>query len=131
MEAIRNRGFWFDMICFAAIIAVMVTACVQIRKYAGIAYDFGSNIVRTDAKDKGEDILTIEVVIDDTMDITAVAELLQDSGVIANSQAFAVQARLGGYAGKIIPGTYVLNSGMTTEQILAVLTGAEQAEGTV
>ena len=118
MEALRNRGFWFDMICFAAIIVVMVTACVQIRKYAGIAYDFGSNIVRTDAKDKGEDILTIEVVIDDTMDITAVAELLQDSGVIANSQAFAVQARLGGYAGKIIPGTYVLNSGMTTEQIL-------------
>ena len=131
MEALRKRGFWFDMICFAAIIVVMVTACVQIRKYAGIAYDFGSNIVRTDAKDKGEDILTIEVVIDDTMDITAVAELLQDSGVIANSRAFAVQARLGGYAGKIIPGTYVLNSGMTTEQILAVLTGAEQAEGTV
>ena len=67
MEALRNRGFWFDMICFAAVIVVMVTACVQIRKYAGIAYDFGSNIVRTDAKDKGEDILTIEVVIDDML----------------------------------------------------------------
>lgn len=53
-----------------------------------------------------------------------VADLLEERGVIGSAFAFRVGARLDGRAGQIRPGTYELRPGMSTGEILTVVTAA-------
>ena len=79
------------------------------------------------------------VTVSDTDAASAlkVGGILQDLDLISSRYAFAVKARLTGYSHSILPGTYVISSDMTMEQILvklsadpAAVPAGEEQDGT-
>lgn len=63
----------------------------------------------------------ITVEIPEGVGASQVAELLADRGIIASPFAFKLVARFDDRAARIRPGTYVLRSGMSSGEILGVL----------
>lgn len=97
--------------------------------YAGkTAYSFGYGVfnqVPVAAKGQGQDVT---VVVEEGDSVKDVAKTLERRGVIADSDIFRVQEYLSDYRDKIKPGTYILNTEQTTEEILAILS-QENTEG--
>lgn len=87
-----------------------------------MAYQFGYHVFAqqplSDPPGK-EAALTVQEV--DT--IKEIAEILEADGIIPDALVFCVQERLSKYQGELQPGTYVLNSAQTPEEILQILTG--------
>ena len=97
--------------------------------YAGkTAYSFGYavfNQVPVAAKGQGQDI-TVVVKEEDSGERDS--QESGEKGVITDDQVFRIQERISDYHNKIRPGTYILNTEQTTEEILAILS-QENTEG--
>ena len=77
------------------------------------------------AKGQGQDIT---VVVKEEDSVKEIARNLEKKGVITDDQVFRIQERISDYHNKIRPGTYILNTEQTTEEILAILS-QENTEG--
>ena len=109
-------------------ILVYVLVAIAIIYVGKTAYSFGYavfNQVPVAAKGQGQDIT---VVVKEEDSVKDVAKTLERKGVIADDTIFRVQEYLSEYRGKIKPGTYILNTEQTTEEILAILS-QEKTEG--
>ena len=54
--------------------------------------------------------------------------MLEAEGLIRDSKLFFAQLKLSAYSGKLLPGTYTLNTSMTGKEMIAVMgTGAEES----
>ena len=75
-----------------------------------------------DSEGNGHDVT---IVIDEEADsMAALGKLLERHGLIENANIFRVQELFSAYHDETIePGTYILSTEMTTEEILGVLTG--------
>jgi UPF0755 protein len=82
----------------------------------------GLTFLRGSPQTTGNQPVTIE--IPEGAGAGQVADLLEQRGVIASALAFRIGARLDGRAGQIRPGTYELRPGMSTGEILTLLTAA-------
>lgn len=85
------------------------------------AYDFGYAIfdqVPVDDEDHGEDVT---VVIKDGASVYQIGKILKSKGLIEDAKVFVVQETLSNYKDKLQSGTYILNTSMTTDEMLAVL----------
>lgn len=69
----------------------------------------------------------VQVTIPEGSGTRDIAALLEESGVIRSATAFTAAAALDGRSGQIQPGTYTLNPGWSTQQILDVLAAGEPA----
>ncbi len=49
--------------------------------------------------------------------------MLKENGLIKDVSVFVVQEKLSEYSGEIKPGVYVLNTSMTAEEMIAVMSG--------
>lgn len=97
---------------------LVVIAIIYVGK---TAYSFGYavfNQVPVAAKGQGQDIT---VVVKEEDSVKDVAKTLKRKGVIADDTIFRVQEYLSDYHEQIKPGTYILNTEQTTEEILAIL----------
>ena len=63
----------------------------------------------------------VQVVIPEGVGAGGVADILHEAGVISNATLFRAQARFDERASRIIPGTYELTPGMSTGEILEVI----------
>ena len=70
----------------------------------------------------------ITVVVKEEDSVKEIARNLEKKGVITDDQVFRIQERISDYHNKIRPGTYILNTEQTTEEILAILS-QENTEG--
>ncbi len=104
------------------VFAVLVVMFVY--KGAMLAYDYGYRVFAEEPVDSepGRDI---EVAIDESMDAKAIGKLLESKGLINDGNLFYLQNILSKYKGDLLPGTYVLNTSMTTEEMMAVLSETE------
>ena len=85
------------------------------------AYDFGYAIfdqIPVDDEDHGEDVT---VVIKDGASVYQIGKILKSKGLIKDAKVFVVQESLSNYKDKLQSGTYILNTSMTTDEMLAVL----------
>jgi cell division protein YceG involved in septum cleavage len=57
-----------------------------------------------------------------------IAKLLKANGLIEDTTLFCAQMRLFGYHGKVIDGTYVLNTSQTSRQMMELITTTAPAE---
>lgn len=104
------------------VIKVIVIAVVVIFVFrtATAAYDFGYRVF-ADKPVSTSGGRTITIGIAESADIKDIAEMLQEKGLIEDSRLFIIQELLSAYHDKIIPGIYDLNTGMTAEEMLAVM----------
>ena len=118
-------GSVFGM-AFKIIAAVLIVMFVY--KYAFLAYDYGYRLFGEKPITSGEG-RTVTVTIPEGADAQKVGEILETKGLIRDSQLFVLQELLSDYHGEVLPGEFELNTSMTAEEMLAVLsTEPEQEE---
>ncbi len=109
----------------AAVLIVMFT-----YKYALLAYDYGFRIFGETPLTSGEG-RTVTVTIEEDDDVKTIGKRLENKGLIRDGELFVLQELISDYHNEILPGTYELNTSMTAEQMMEVMsTVPEPVEGT-
>ena len=108
------------------IVAVVVIA-MFIYKGATMAYDYGYRVFAEEPVDAAPG-LDMDVVIEDGMGPKEIGNLLESKGLIKDGTLFYLQNILSKYAGDLKGGSYTLNTSMTTEEMMAVISGEEITE---
>jgi UPF0755 protein len=101
-----------SLIFYGVVIALVLSA---IRW----GYQFGYNVFNGKPKTNGPEI-AIQYTVEEEQSIRSIAEDLKKKGLIEDSWVMIVQKVF--YEYNIIPGTYELNSGMTSREILEWMT---------
>lgn len=116
---------------FGAILKLVVAVAVVFVIYRGaaICYDYGYRIFTEPAMTKEETSRTIQVTVTEDMSVMDIGEMMQNKGLSRDGKLFALQYLLSEYREDVRPGTYEVNTAMTSEQIMAAMVPtAEEAE---
>lgn len=109
-------------------VAVIAGAIVFIFRGATQAYDFGYRVF-ADQPVSVTGGRTITVGIAENASVKDIAQMLQEKGLIEDSNLFIVQELLSAHHGKILPGIYDLSTEMTAGQMLEIVsTPVEEAD---
>ena len=106
-------------------VALVILAIIYIMKFAGKAYDFGYRIFAEEpmSAPPGRDV-TVTVTDSDAQ--ADIIQMLEDKGLIRDHTLFTIQKKLSIYKDDIDPGSYVLNTCMTTDEMLEILVGTDE-----
>lgn len=101
-------------------IVLAVIVIMFVYKGATVAYDYGYRVFAEEPVDiaPGRDI---DVVVSEGMDAKSIGQLLESKGLIKDGTLFYLQNILSKYSGDLKAGSYVLNTSMTTEEIMEEL----------
>lgn len=107
-------------------ILLLVLVIFGICYLAKQAYSFGYRVYTEEPMEEepGTDVL---VEVTSGMNDRQIGEMLQKKGLIRDASLFVVQLKISAYADDIKPGTYVLNTSMTAEEMCGNM-AAEQEE---
>ena len=110
---------------------VVVAALVLmfIYRYSIVAYDYGYRIFGEEAVDQepGRDV-SVEILEDDSVE--EIGQMLEAKGLIRDAKLFVIQEKLSGFENGITPGAYELNTAMTVEEMLEILTAVTEETDT-
>lgn len=101
-------------------VVVLAGAVMLIMRGVGEAYDFGYRVFK-DEPVSANNGRTITVGIAENSSVKDVAAMLMDKGLIRDDKLFVVQEMLSSHHGKIRPGIYDLSTGMTANEMLAII----------
>lgn len=103
---------------------LIIAVAVIILGYliASKAYNFGYRLFAEEPMSLAPGIEKV-VVIEEGMRLKEVAKMLEKGGVIRDAGIFKVQNKLSHYSSNFEAGTYTLNTSMTNEEIMAILSG--------
>lgn len=108
-------------------VAVAVLVIVVVYKGAITAYDYGYRVFQEPpvAEKPGMDV-KVEI----TMGKSAlqIGEILEAKGLIRDAKLFYVQNLLSHYKDKLRAGTYTLNTSMTMEEMMEIMSAREPDE---
>ncbi len=108
-------------------ILVLLLVVVGLIELGTFCYDFGYRVFTETAVEEapGTDIV---VQVTEGMSEGDIGDMLEAEGLIRDSKLFFAQLKLSAYSGKLLPGTYTLNTSMTGKEMIAVMgTGAEES----
>lgn len=108
-------------------ILVLLLVVVGLIELGTFCYDFGYRVFTETAveEEPGTDIV---VQVTEDMSEGDIGDMLEAEGLIRDSKLFFAQLKLSAYSGKLLPGTYTLNTSMTGKEMIAVMgTGAEES----
>lgn len=110
--------------CSALLFILIIYGLYQV----GIrSYSFGYRIFTEPpvAAEDGKDKL---VRIKQSMGAPEIGELLQEKGLIKDKWLFVLQLKFSEYNKKILPGVYTLNTSMTAQEMMKVMSGIREEE---
>ena len=119
-HGVMVAGGFFSIVVYIAILLVIVWM-------GKTAYSFGYDIFNQQAMSPG-DGQEVTVVIQEGASVYNIGRTLKKKGLIEDAKVFYVQEKLSVYKGKLKPGTYILSTAFTADQIMAVLAGEEEDE---
>lgn len=108
--------------------ALYLCAAIAVIYVGKSAYDFGYEIFYQEPMTGSEDARDITVVVNKDDSVYQIGKTLKKKGLIQDAKVFVVQEKLSNYKGKLQAGTYILNTGMTTDEMLEIL-AKENTEG--
>lgn len=110
-------------------LALSIAVVVLIYKGATMAYDYGYRIFQEPpvAEAPGYDI---EVQITMGKSAKEIGELLEQKGLIRDANLFYIQNLLSHYKGELNPGVYTLNTSMTMQEMMEVMSADVTEEST-
>ena len=91
------------------------------------AYDYGYRIFTEPAVTNGEGSDKL-VQGKKSMSDTDIGQILEEKGLIRDKWLFVFQLKLSQYSGKLVPGYYTLNTSMTAQEMMQVMSGEEAEE---
>ena len=126
MKKIRTTiGIIFDtassLIIYALIAAAILFIAGQVRHY----YYVGYGIFSQQGKDATGTGRVVEITVEEGMSANSLGKKLEEAGLIESSRLFVLQEKVSDFSGMYVPGTYMLSSEMTTEEILRIISGTD------
>ena len=126
MKKIRTTiGIIFDtassLIIYALIAAAILFIAGQVRHY----YYVGYGIFSQQDKDATGTGRVVEFTVEEGMSANSLGKKLEEAGLIESSRLFVLQEKVSDFSGMYVPGTYMLSSEMTTEEILRIISGTD------
>ena len=113
------------MVRLLAYVLIVVLVIFGGRK----VYELGYEAFSTQTVDPWKEVKEVRITISKELSVSDIGNKLKDAGLIDESvAAFVIQAYAYGYARDILPGTYVLNTSMTVEEMLIVMSTAPESE---
>ncbi len=108
-------------------IVFVVIVAMLISKYSKIAYNYGYHIFNQTAVSSGTGrAVTFTVRSGDSVD--TIAENLSGVGLITDKTLFKLQERFSEHHGMEKAGTYELSTAMTPEEMITIMSGADDSE---
>lgn len=116
----------FVSITFSILITLLVI--FGLLKAGEWAYDFGYRVFTESPMESGAGTdMTVSVTSD--MSAKQIGNLLEEKGLIQDATLFVAQLKLSAYSNQIKTGTYTLNTSMTAQEMMKVMS-AEEIEDT-
>lgn len=91
------------------------------------AYDYGYRVFAEEPMSVGEG-RTISISVGAGDSVRDIGKNLEEKGLIRDANLFFVQELLSEYHGKILPGIYDLNTSMTNEEMLEMMSSEPEEE---
>lgn len=109
-------------------LAIMALVIYGVYQVGHTSYMLGYSIMAHSAMEEepGRDI---QVTLDKSMGVKDVALLLERKGLIEDADIFRIQLKVNKYESKLHLGSYVLNTSMTSKEIMQVLAGELESAG--
>lgn len=102
-------------------LAVYIGVAVFVVFAGRTAYHFGYSIFNQQAMASGENARDITVVVKQGDSAHQIGKILEDKGLVEDAKIFAAQEVLSNYKGKLQPGTYVLSTRMTPDEMMEIM----------
>lgn len=118
----KTKKATLTIVSVVAYILITLLVIMLIYRGAMYCYDFGYRIF-TDVPMAVEPGTDVTVIINEGYSTKDIGEILQQNGLISDATLFVFQEKLSEYAGEIKPGVYVLNTSMTTEKMITIMSG--------
>ena len=113
--------FRFVSISFSVLILLVIF--IGVFKASAFCYDFGYRIFTEKPMESapGRDVVVQIDTDDSAFDI---GKMLEQKGLVRDSSLYVAQYYLSAYVNDLLPGTYTLNTSMTTKEMLIVMSTA-------
>lgn len=108
-------------------IAVAVAVVILVYNLAIKAYDFGYRIFAEEPIDNGAG-RTVSVSIVEGKTVSEIGDILEEKGLIRDSNLFYFQEMFSEYKGDLQPGVYELSTSMTPYEMMAIMSVTEETE---
>ena len=103
-------------------VVLAVVVVMLVYKGATLAYDYGYRVFAQEPMSAAPGF-DMDIVVEDGMGPKEIGVLLESKGLIKDGTLFYLQNILSKYKGDLKAGTYTLNTSMTTEEMMAVISG--------
>lgn len=110
---------------FKVVLAIIIVMLVY--KWSLTAYEYGQRVFNEPPMTAGNG-RAVTVVVEEGESAKEIAEDLEMNGLIRDANLFRVQEMLSAYKGKMKPGVYELNTSMTSEEMMAIMSSEVEAE---
>ena len=119
-------GF-LNMVFRFSVLALVVVGVYRLAMYS---YHFGYMVFADASKEPspGRDVV---ITAENTENVMELGRLLETRGLIEDRKIFLVQERLSEYHGKMVPGTYTLNTSMKAADMIEIMAQNYVEDGAV
>ena len=110
---------------FKIVLAIIIVMLVY--KWSMTAYEYGQRVFNEPPMTAGEG-RTFTVVVEEGDGAKEIGATLENLGLIRDADLFRIQEMLSAYKDKMKPGAYELNTSMTTEEMMAIMSNEAEEE---
>ena len=103
---------------FKIVLAIIIVMLVY--KWSLQAYDYGQRVFNEPPVSAGSG-RAITVVVNEGDTAKEIGAMLEKKGLIRDAMLFRIQEMLSAYKDELQPGTYELNTSMTTEEMMEIM----------
>ena len=110
---------------FKIVLAIIIVMLVY--KWSITAYEYGQRVFNEPPMSVGSG-RTATVVVSEGDTAKEIGAKLEKSGLIRDAALFRIQEMLSAYKDELMPGTYELNTSMTTEEMMEIMSKKVEEE---
>lgn len=103
---------------FKIVLAIIIVMLVY--KWSMTAYEYGQRVFNEPPMSAGSG-RTVTVVVNEGDTAKEIGAMLEKNGLIRDAALFRIQEMLSAYKDEMVPGTYELNTSMTTEEMMEIM----------
>ena len=103
---------------FKIVLAIIIVMLVY--KWSLLAYDYGQRVFNEPPMSAGSG-RNVTITVEEGDTAKEIGEKLEKNGLIRDAMLFRIQEMLSTYKDKLKPGTYELNTSMTTDAMMEIM----------
>ena len=103
---------------FKIVVAIIIVMLVY--KWSILAYQYGQRVFNEPPVSAGTG-RKVTVMVQEGDTVKEISNMLEKKGLIRDAKLFMIQEMLSEYKDKMKPGTYVLSTSMTTEEMMQIM----------